>query len=324
MTEEQSQQLIKRAAQAEDVHAGGRLDQIAAQLFPEYSRARLQAWIRQGALRLNGERVKPRAIVQAGAQLQLTARLEPEVSWQAQDIPLNVLFEDKDLLVIDKPAGLVVHPGAGNPAGTLVNALLQHRPSLEQIPRAGIVHRLDKDTSGLLVVAGSLPAHTSLVAQLQRKEVNREYYALVRGVPSGGGCVDAPIGRHPRQRTRMAVVATGGKTAVTHYRISERFANYTALKVELETGRTHQIRVHMAHRGYPLLGDPVYGGRLQLPRGVSDILGDALRAFRRQALHARRLCFEHPVSGEACEFESPIAADLLDLRTVLREEDAPG
>lgn len=270
---------------------------------------------------LDGRSARPRDAVHGGAQLSLSAELQSEVSWVAQSLPLNILYEDEELLVIDKPAGLVVHPGAGNHHGTLVNALLSHRPALESVPRGGIVHRLDKETSGLLVVAGTLNAHRSLVAQLQKKDVQREYFAIVRGVPSGGGRIEAAIGRHPRQRTRMAVVPNSGKPAVTHYRIAQRFAQYTALSVQLETGRTHQIRVHMAHRGYPLLGDPVYGGRLQLPRACSERLAETLRGFRRQALHARRLSFIHPGSGDLCSFESPLADDLQGLLQVLAEEN---
>ncbi|EED31046.1 ribosomal large subunit pseudouridine synthase D [gamma proteobacterium NOR5-3] len=270
---------------------------------------------------LDGRSARPRDAVHGGAQLSLSAELQSEVSWVAQSLPLNILYEDEELLVIDKPAGLVVHPGAGNHHGTLVNALLSHRPALESVPRGGIVHRLDKETSGLLVVAGTLNAHRSLVAQLQKKDVQREYFAIVRGVPSGGGRIETAIGRHPRQRTRMAVVPNSGKPAVTHYRIAQRFAQYTALSVQLETGRTHQIRVHMAHRGYPLLGDPVYGGRLQLPRACSERLAETLRGFRRQALHARRLSFIHPGSGDLCSFESPLADDLQGLLQVLAEEN---
>lgn len=272
---------------------------------------------------LDGATARPRDAVSFGSSLILNAELQSEVSWAAESLPLEVVYEDEELLVIDKPAGLVVHPGAGNSHGTLVNALLNHRPELEAVPRGGIVHRLDKETSGLLVVAATLNAHRSLVAQLQKKDVQREYFAIVRGVPSGGGRIEAAIGRHPRQRTRMAVIANGGKPAVTHYRIAQRFAQYTALHVQLETGRTHQIRVHMAHRGYPLLGDPVYGGRLQLPRACSDHLADALRAFRRQALHAQGLSFVHPGSGDYCSFESPLADDLQELLRVLGEENAP-
>jgi 23S rRNA pseudouridine1911/1915/1917 synthase len=264
---------------------------------------------------------RPRDPVSSGALLSLNAELQSEVAWRGESIPLNILYEDEELLVIDKPAGLVVHPGAGNTRGTLVNALLNHRPELETVPRAGIVHRLDKDTSGLLVVAATLEAHHALVEQLQRKDVRREYFAIVRGCPSGGGKVDAPIGRHPRQRTRMAVVVHGGKPAVTHYRIAQRFAQYTALNVQLETGRTHQIRVHMAHRGYPLLGDPVYGGRLQLPPGAGEALVEGLRHFRRQALHARCLGFVHPGTGDLCSFESPLAPDLEAMLELLAHEN---
>ncbi|WOJ95303.1 23S rRNA pseudouridine(1911/1915/1917) synthase RluD [Congregibacter variabilis] len=314
---------MERKATAGDDLAGARFDQAAAQLFPEFSRARLQTWIRGGQLLLNGSSARPRDTVYGGCELVLNAQLQSEVSWVAQSLPLDILYEDEELLVIDKPAGLVVHPGAGNQHGTLVNALLSHRPALESVPRGGIVHRLDKETSGLLVVAGTLNAHRSLVAQLQKKDVQREYFAVVRGVPSGGGRIEAAIGRHPRQRTRMAVVPNSGKPAVTHYRIAQRFAQYTALNVQLETGRTHQIRVHMAHRGYPLLGDPVYGGRFGLPRGCSDRLADTLRSFRRQALHARRLSFVHPGSGDLCSFESPLAEDLQSLLKVLLEENPP-
>ena len=312
---------IERCARAGSEHTPGRLDQVAARLFPEFSRARLQQWIRGGQLLLDGQRARPRDTVRAGAALTLDARLEEETDWRAQELPLTVLYEDEHLLVIDKPAGVVVHPGAGNPGGTLVNALLHYRPALQNLPRGGIVHRLDKDTSGLLVVAASLAAHASLVAQLQRKSVQREYFAIARGCMTGGGTVDAPIGRHPRQRTRMAVRERGGRSAVTHYRIAERFAHFTALEVHLETGRTHQIRVHLAHRGFPLLGDPVYGGRQQLPAGASAGLVDALQQFRRQALHARRLAFEHPVSAERLTFTSPLAPDLAALVAVLRSED---
>jgi 23S rRNA pseudouridine1911/1915/1917 synthase len=320
--ERPTEHRIERCAEVDESLAGARLDQAAAQLFPEFSRARLQSWIQSGELLLDGKRARQRETVYAGAALTLTATLESEVSWGAEALPLSIIHEDEELLVIDKPAGLVVHPGAGNPRGTLVNALLAHRPALENIPRGGIVHRLDKDTSGLLVVAATLRAHSDLVAQLQEKSVRRDYFAIVRGCPSGGGTVDAPLGRHPRQRTRMAVVARGGKPAVTHYLIAQRFAHYTALDIQLETGRTHQIRVHMAHRNLPLLGDPVYGGRLQLPRGCSEALAEAIRSFKRQALHARRLSFRHPGSGEGVSFDSPLADDLETLLAILASEDA--
>lgn len=311
------------AARVDEALDGMRLDQAAARLFPDFSRARLQTWIRDGQLTLDGAVARPRERVRAGAGLALVPAAEDEVSWEGEALPLVLLHEDEDLIVVDKPAGLVVHPGAGNHSGTLVNALLAHRPGLARLPRGGIVHRLDKDTSGVLVVAASERAHRNLVAQLQDKSMRRDYVAVARGRPVGGGTVDEPIGRHPRQRTRMAVVASGGKPAVTHYRIRERFAHHTALDVSLETGRTHQIRVHLAHRGYPLLGDPVYGGRLQLPRGASAALIAGLRAFRRQALHARRLQLLHPGSGDRCTFTSPLATDLEQLLACLRSEDAP-
>ena len=310
------------AATVDDSLDGARLDQAAARLFPDFSRARLQEWIRQGCLRLDGSVARQRDRVRSGSRLALEAELDAQVNWGGEPMALNIVHEDEHLLVIDKPAGLVVHPGAGNPDGTLVNALLAHRPALERLPRGGIVHRLDKDTSGLLVVAASPLAHASLVAQLHDKSVRRVYFAIVRGCPSGGGTVDAPIGRHPRQRTRMAVLEHGGRPAVTHYRIRQRFAHYTALDVHLETGRTHQIRVHLAHRGFPLLGDPVYGGRVRLPPGGSERLAEALRTFHRQALHARQLAFVHPATATPCEFSSPLAPDLVALQQLLAEEDA--
>jgi 23S rRNA pseudouridine1911/1915/1917 synthase len=316
-----SAQIVDRDAVVGAELDGSRLDRAAARLFPEFSRARLQEWIRGGQLRLDGLAVRQRDTVREGARLTLAARLEREVGWHAQSLPLQVLYEDEHILVIDKPAGVVVHPGAGNSAGTLVNALLAHRASLARLPRGGIVHRLDKDTSGLLVVAASSLAHRVLVDGLQRKEIRREYLAIVRGCPTGGGTIDAPMGRHPRQRTRMAVVEHGGKAAVTHFRVEERFADHAMLAVQLETGRTHQIRVHLAHRGFPIVGDPVYGGRLRLPRRCSDALAEALRAFPRQALHARVLAFTHPATGRPCEFASPVPADMADLTSVLRQEN---
>jgi 23S rRNA pseudouridine1911/1915/1917 synthase len=235
-----------------------------------------------------------------------------------QDIPLDIRYQDDQLLVINKPAGLVVHPAAGNPDGTLQNALLHYDPALASLPRAGIVHRLDKDTSGLMVVARSLAAHKSLVEQLQARSVHREYLALVQGQVTAGGSVDAPVGRHPRDRLRMAVVPSG-KPALTHYRVLERFPAHTLLLVRLETGRTHQIRVHMASIHHPLVGDPLYGGRARVPRGASDGLRDALSDFRRQALHARRLELRHPATGEAVAWEAEMPADFAGLLDALRE-----
>ena len=303
-----------------------RLDQAAAQLFGDYSRERLKDWIKDGRLTLDGRPGKPRDRVAAGQTLVLAAELSVETPAVAQDIPLAIVYEDADLLVIDKPAGLVVHPGAGNPDGTLMNALLHHCPDLKLLPRAGIVHRIDKDTSGLLVVAKTLQAHTALSAQLADKTVYREYEAVVAGVMTGGGTVDAPIDRHPADRVRMAVVSRRhdederGRDAVTHYRVIARFRGHTHVRVQLETGRTHQIRVHMSHIGHPLVGDPVYGGRLRLPKGGSPEMIRAVQDFPRQALHARRLGLVHPVTGEEMSWESPLPADMQALLAVLAED----
>jgi 23S rRNA pseudouridine1911/1915/1917 synthase len=261
--------------------------------------------------------------VAAGAHIQIVAELEIEVPWQAQDLALDIIYEDSAIIVLNKPAGLVVHPAAGHADGTLVNALLGHAPELAQLPRAGIVHRLDMDTSGILVVARTLSAHHNLVGQLQARTVKREYCAVCIGALTGGGTVDEPMGRHPRQRKKMAVLAAGGKPAITHYRLAQRFGHHTQLKVNLETGRTHQIRVHMAHKHHPLIGDRVYGGRPRIPRGASDTLIDALRGFSRQALHAQSLGLVHPDSGEQVLFECPLPEDLVHLIAVLKKEDLP-
>ncbi|MES2917321.1 MAG: 23S rRNA pseudouridine(1911/1915/1917) synthase RluD [Pseudomonadota bacterium] len=304
-------------------YAGMRLDQAAAQLFGEYSRERLKEWIKDGRLTVNGHPGKPSEKVAGGESLALVAELAVETPAMPQDIPLNIVYEDEALLVVDKPAGLVVHPGAGNPDGTLMNALLHHWPDLNLLPRAGIVHRIDKDTSGLLVVAKTLPAFTDLTAQLADKSVYREYECVVAGVMTGGGTVDAPIDRHPTDRTRMAVVKRRheederGRDAVTHYRLIARFRGHTHVRVQLETGRTHQIRVHMSHIGHPLVGDPVYGGRMRLPKGGTQEMIQAVQHFPRQALHARRLGVVHPVSGEPMSWESPLPADLQELLAIL-------
>jgi 23S rRNA pseudouridine1911/1915/1917 synthase len=303
---------------------GKRLDQVAAELFPDFSRSRLQGWIKDGALTLDGVVLRPRDKVSAGALLSLCAQLEDEVQWRGEDIALDIIDEDEDIIVVNKPAGLVVHPAAGHAAGTLVNALLNHCPDLALLPRGGIVHRLDKDTSGLMVVAKSLRAHTNLVVQLQERTVKREYAAVCIGAMTGGGTVDAPMGRHPRARKKMAVVAMGGKSAITHYRLEQRFANHTYIAVRLETGRTHQIRVHMAHLHHPLIGDPQYGGRPRIPKGSEPELIEQLRGFPRQALHARALGLIHPVSKEQCQWQIPLPADLNDLLACLREYDKAG
>ncbi len=310
---------IQYQAVVEQEMSGLRLDQALARLFPDYSRSRLQTWIKTGRVQVDGEVRKPKVKVWAGEHISLQALMETEQGCEAEDIPLNIVHEDEHILVIDKPAGLVVHPGAGNRGGTVQNALLFHDPKASALPRAGIVHRLDKDTTGLMVVARSLVAHKYLVEALQQRHIKREYLALVVGSPTAGGEVDAPIGRHPNKRVCMAVV-NNGKAARTHYRINERFRIHTLLDVQLESGRTHQIRVHMAHIHYPLVGDSVYGGRPKLPRGASAETIAALQGFPRQALHARRLSLSHPVSGEEMSWESPVPEDLHDLLQQLRQD----
>ncbi len=299
--------------------AGMRLDQALAELFPDFSRSRLQAWVKEGRVLVDGAPCRPRDKVYGGERVALEALFDEQVACRPQPIPLTVVYEDEHLLVIDKPAGLVVHPAAGNPDGTLQNGLLHLDPALIELPRAGIVHRLDKETSGLLVVARTPMAHKSLVEQLQARTVHREYRAVVCGVMTAGGTVDAPIGRHPMDRIKMAVTP-GGKEAVTHYRVLERYRAHTLLRVNLETGRTHQIRVHMAHIHYPLVGDPLYGGRLKIPAGAGEWLTETLRGFPRQALHAHRLELTHPAAGEAMAWESPLPADMRQLIEALRDD----
>ena len=294
--------------------AGWRLDATLAKLFPEHSRSRLQGWLKEGLIRLDGNAADAKRKVHGGERIDFTADFAvvsaPTSADAAEDIPLAVVFEDGELIVIDKPAGLVVHPGNGNASGTLLNALLHHAPQLAAIPRAGIVHRLDKDTSGLLVVAKTLTAQTDLVRQMQARSVQRHYLALALGTVERDGTVDAPLGRHAVQRTRMAIVRAGGKEARTHYAVRERFARATLLECRLETGRTHQIRVHLASIGHPLAGDPVYGKTKS---------GDArLDAFPRQALHAWRLALRHPSGGTEMAWESPLPADFVALLESLR------
>lgn len=301
--------------------AGLRLDQALAKMFPEYSRSRLTAWLKDGRIRVDGTSPKPRERIAGGEEVLLDATPEPAVTSAPEPMALDICYEDEDLLVINKPAGLVVHPGAGNISGTLLNGLLAHAAELENLPRAGIVHRIDKLTTGLLVVAKNLESHTALSRALADHEIRRRYVAVITGNLTGGGSIDAPIGRHPVDRTRMAV-REGGRDAVTHYRIRERFAAHTAVDVELETGRTHQIRVHFAYRQHPLVGDPVYGGRLKLPKGASDEVIETLRGFKRQALHAALLEFEHPTTGEPVVVEAPIPDDLEQLMAALRTGEA--
>lgn len=299
--------------------AGLRLDQALARLFPEYSRSRLKAWVLNGHVTVDRARLRPRDRLAGGEEIRLLPETPPEERVQAQAIPLEIVYEDEAVIVINKPAGLIVHPGAGNPEGTLQNALLHHRPDLAAVPRAGIVHRLDKDTSGIMVVAATLPDHTILVRQIAERSVTREYRAVCTGVMTAGGTVDAPIGRHPVDRLRMSV-RDNGRPAVTHYRVVRRFRAHTDVRALLETGRTHQIRVHMAHAGYPLVGDRLYGGRLKLPPGATGELTDVLRSFRRQALHAKRLEFRHPRSGDAVSFEAPLPEDHRRLLEVLARD----
>ena len=301
--------------------AGRRFDQALAEMFPDYSRSRLSGWIKSGAVTLDGAQAPPRQLLRGGEQVLLQVELEVEVSSEPEAIALEIVHEDEYLLVLNKPAGLVVHPGAGNPAGTLLNALLHHDPKLAELPRGGIVHRLDKDTSGLMVVAKTLPACTALVDLLSRHEVERQYEAVVLGTMVSGGTVDAAIGRHMGDRLRQSVRdEEDGKHAVTHYRLRERFRAHSLLQCQLETGRTHQIRVHMAHINHPLLGDPLYGGGLKLPKGASPELIATLRGFRRQALHAERLSFAHPVTEEALSFNAERPADQLALIEALRAD----
>nr|WP_232504455.1 23S rRNA pseudouridine(1911/1915/1917) synthase RluD [Sulfuricella denitrificans] len=296
---------------------GLRLDQALQQLLPDYSRSRLQTWIKDKRVTLDGECVASKQTVWAGSKVRVEPELHPsETPFSAEDIALEIMYEDDALLVVNKPAGLVVHPGSGNWQGTLLNALLYHAPQLACIPRAGIVHRLDKDTSGLLVVAKTLTSQTDLVRQLQARSVKRDYLAVVQGLVSGDGKVDAPLGRHPSQRVKMAIVHNG-KAAVTHYTVLEHFDRHTLIRCSLETGRTHQIRVHMQSIGHPLVGDPVYGGR---PLNLPPLLSDVVKHLGRQALHAERLGLIHPVSGEAMEWQVELPQDMADLLKVLRNE----
>jgi 23S rRNA pseudouridine1911/1915/1917 synthase len=298
---------------------GRRLDQALAELVPDYSRSRLQQWIRDGQVRLDERQPRARDRVHGGEAVRIDAVFNEDTGCLPEDIPLDVVYVDSDLLVINKPAGLVVHPAAGNPDGTLLNALLHHDPELAQLPRAGIVHRLDKETSGLMVVARSPVAHKRLVEALQARSVKREYLAVVHSVMTAGGEINAPLGRHPVDRKRMAVVA-GGREAVTRYRVEERYRAHTLVRVRLETGRTHQIRVHMAHIRCPVVGDPVYGGRLRLPRGAGERLQSVLQGFRRQALHAAQLAFSHPGTGQAVGWEAPLPEDMAALVDALRDD----
>ncbi|EPT9255979.1 23S rRNA pseudouridine(1911/1915/1917) synthase RluD [Vibrio alginolyticus] len=303
-----------------DSQLGQRLDQAIAELFADFSRSRLKEWLLDGKVQVDGEVVtKPRTKVMGGEEITLQAELEDEERWEAQDIPLDIVYEDEDIIVINKPRDFVVHPGAGTPDGTVLNALLHHYPDIAEVPRAGIVHRLDKDTTGLMVVAKTVPAQTRLVRALQKRNITREYEAIAIGRMTAGGKVDQPIGRHSTKRTLMAV-APMGKPAVTHYRVAERFREHTRIRLRLETGRTHQIRVHMSYLQHPLLGDIAYGGRARIPTGASEELTAMIRGFDRQALHAVMLRFEHPITGEVLEFHAPVPDDMVVMTEALRQD----
>lgn len=303
--------------------SGQRLDQVLAKMFPQYSRARLQAWLKSGELLIDGMIAKPKAKVRGGEQISLDTELQAQGDWKAEPIPLDIVHEDEHILVVNKPAGLVVHPAAGNYTGTLLNGLLHHEPAQKQIPRAGIVHRLDKDTTGLMVIAKTLDAQVQLVHQLQSRTVSREYEAIAMGLVSASGSVDAPIGRDPKHRKRMAVVSEGsGKSALTHYQVKAQFTHFTHLRLKLETGRTHQIRVHMSHIGHSLVGDQTYTSRRGLKTSEIDKqLLDEVNAFPRQALHAIRLQLTHPATAEDCAWEVDLPQDMQNLLKQMADLD---
>lgn len=301
--------------------AGMRLDQVLAELFSDYSRSKLQTWIKAGRVEINDTvMLSPKVKLDGGEAISLDAEAEAVIESAPENIPLDIVFEDDSVLIVNKPAGLVVHPAVGNWHGTLLNALLNHDANLETLPRAGIVHRIDKETSGLLMIAKTLQAHNSLTQQLQEREITREYLAVTRGRMTAGGTVYEPIGRHPTDRKRY-VVRESGKFAVTHYRVMQRFAHHTVVQLMLETGRTHQIRVHMAHIRYPLLGDPVYGGRFQMTPNCSPELEKELRGFKRQALHAAKLGLVHPVTEDYLEWEQPLPEDMVRLIKALADNE---
>ena len=312
---------ISLSAEVPEDLTGNRLDQIAAVLFPDYSRARLQAWIKEGSLTVNSQARRARDRLKFGDLLEIEAKLALSEEYTAEPIPLNIIYEDEALVILNKASSMVVHPAAGHRMGTLLNGLLYAFPELKTIPRAGIVHRLDKDTTGLMVVAKTLQSHAALVKQLQTREVEREYEAVVKGVLTGGGSIDAPLGRHPVNRKKKAVLE-GGKESITHYRVLERFRSHTHVQMNLETGRTHQIRVHMAHINHGLVGDPLYGGRLQIPVASSLEFTEHLRKFKRQALHAKRLSFQHPTTNEKVEWTTETPTDLKNLLIALNSDRA--
>jgi 23S rRNA pseudouridine1911/1915/1917 synthase len=313
-------EIIQHTDTVPETCLGKRFDQTLAEMFPEYSRSRIKEWILAGHVTLNGAiLIIPREKMFGGEVIKISTEVEGDVRFEPQNIPLNIVYEDDDIIVINKPAGFVVHPGAGNPDGTVLNALLYHCPQLDVVPRAGIVHRLDKDTTGLMVIAKTIAAQTNLVDAIQEREITREYEAIANGLMTAGGMVDEPIGRHSTKRTHMAV-SPFGRPSVTHYRVMEKFRLHTRLRLRLETGRTHQIRVHMAHITHPLIGDPNYGGRPRPPKNATENLRDLLRSFKRQALHAAMLSLFHPITGEEMTWHAPIPDDMVNLTNVLRED----
>lgn len=300
---------------------GERIDAAIARMLPEYSRSKITTWIKAGDVLINRRKFKPKDRAKGDEIVEVTLKQNENIRWIAEDIPLEVVFEDDDIIIINKPVGLVTHPGAGNWKGTLANGLLAYDSELFKLDRAGIVHRLDKNTSGLMVVARSEKAQKNLVEQLQTHTVSREYSAIVYGHMISGGSVDKPIGRDSRDRIKQAVTESG-KHALTHYRVIDRFAHHTHVKAILETGRTHQIRVHLSHIGYSLIGDPMYGGKIRFPKKADEALKDALKDFKRQALHAKKLTIVHPISGETMSWKAPLPDDMLALLDVLSEFDA--
>ncbi|CDL86323.1 23S rRNA pseudouridine(1911/1915/1917) synthase RluD [Xenorhabdus cabanillasii] len=313
-------QQIRLNTTVAESQLGQRLDQALAELFPDYSRSRIKEWILHGKVQVNGKLInKPKEKVLGGEEISIDAIIEEDTRWEPQNIELNVVYEDDDILVINKPRDLVVHPGAGNPDGTILNALLYRYPEIADVPRAGIVHRLDKDTTGLMVVAKTVPAQTRLVESLQLREITREYEAIALGHMTAGGTVEEPISRHPTKRTHMAVHPMG-KPAVTHYRIMEHFRAHTRLRLRLETGRTHQIRVHMSHIKHPLVGDPLYGGRPRPLKGASEEFREVMRNFDRQALHATMLRLYHPITGIEMEWHAALPDDMVRLIDVMKAD----
>ncbi|UVV73601.1 23S rRNA pseudouridine(1911/1915/1917) synthase RluD [Pantoea agglomerans] len=313
-------QQVQLTATVSESQLGQRLDQTLAELFSDYSRSRIKEWILDRRVTVNGVMVDtPKEKVLGGELVAIDAEIEEAQRWEPQNLPLDIVYEDEDIIVINKPRDFVVHPGAGNPDGTVLNALLHHYPAIMDVPRAGIVHRLDKDTTGLMVVAKTVPAQTHLVDSLQRREITREYEAVAIGNMTAGGTVEQPISRHSTKRTHMAVHPMG-KPAVTHYRIMEHFRAHTRLRLRLETGRTHQIRVHMSHISHPLVGDPLYGGRPRPPKGASEAFITTLRGFDRQALHATMLRLYHPISGIEMEFHAALPQDMVDLIAALKAD----